>query len=1001
MQGLILKKMEYRKRLFAQFIYRFKANCQNESFLNSSEETIRTWINEMLGIFGWNVQDTNQVLQESTLNKEQRIKLLSIGSHNVRPDYTFVNGKVKIAFLDAKSLSVDIYNDKEVAFQIKSYGWSIGADYSIVTNVKEFAVYDCTNIPNINDESSFGRLYYIGIDDFASRFDVFDEFLFRENVINHNYTVNPLTKTPLDTYFADFLSKVRLELVKSVKSNNPKLRFDTNAITFFVQIIIDRVLFIRVCEARGLEQDNLLLSYLNSGSFWECFKKSSYLEFYDHYDGPMFKRIKEIHNLNIPNDVFDYFLRYLYYPSPYRFDVIPLKTLSDIYDKFLGYSVFLDTDENVYLKLKEEYQKSKGAVTTPEYIVDKVVSQTIREDFLANLTIDEIFNIKIVDPSCGSGVFLVGAYERLYSAIVEKLSIVDVLPDYAVRIGNVVVLTIEGKRNLINNCIYGVDIDPNSVEVAKMSLSLKMIDDYLPYSYNEVGLYGHQILNGVGDTIRCGNSIVESDILQLCPNIKNSVYELTQTRIFDWKQQFKSIFDKGGFDFIVGNPPYVEVKNYNTDLKEMASYVKLKYDSCKRGKVDLAIPFIERSMSLLKQGGRLGFIVQKRFFKTEYGYRIREFIRQNGLLSQIHEYSETDIFKNRITYVANLILENSINNTFDYSSSSNDQLFKMNYNCLDNDMWILSDPVLTQIRTDLSFRLGNLGSLFKIKVGIQVLCNDAYHIRVEKIENNLIYGKSKLDENVCLELEACRPLVCNESFVSLSKINYNTFAIFPYDIDNFGNAQPVLFSDFCVRYPFAGQYLLKHKQNIVDNVQTLPYLRKNLKKDEYWHLYTREQNLNTVLPKVVVPMTSIYPSVAVVSDNGVYCDNANVNFIDCDDPIVQYAIAGIISSKLFGVFAKYGAIELQNGYSKYNKEYLGAVPFPVNVFKTNSPYINQLSELAKRKEDLLETIKYSISEDRNSLLFLLEDIDNQIENICRVIYGISNNDQYNYIISKY
>ena len=110
----------------------------------TSEETIRTWLNQLLEIFGWDVIDTSQVLQEKVLSKSEKEKLKEIGSQNTRPDYTFRIAKRKLSFLDAKDISVKIFNDAEAAFQIKSYGWSILAPCAFISNFEEFAIYDCT-----------------------------------------------------------------------------------------------------------------------------------------------------------------------------------------------------------------------------------------------------------------------------------------------------------------------------------------------------------------------------------------------------------------------------------------------------------------------------------------------------------------------------------------------------------------------------------------------------------------------------------------------------------------------------------------------------------------------------------------------------------------------------------------------------------------------------------------------------------------------------------------
>ena len=159
----------------------------------------------------------------------------------------------------------------------------------------------------------------------------------------------------------------------------------------------------------------------------------------------MFRRIQPLQSLCIGNDVFEYFLKHLYYPSPYRFDVIPLKTLSDIYDLFLGYELVVENG-NVTDALRSEFQKSNGAVTTPAHIVNRVIESTISHTTLRNLSTPELLDLKIVDIACGSGVFLIGAFEQLVKEVERRINLGEVItPEYVVHIDNRYVLTLEGR----------------------------------------------------------------------------------------------------------------------------------------------------------------------------------------------------------------------------------------------------------------------------------------------------------------------------------------------------------------------------------------------------------------------------------------------------------------------------------------------------------------------------------------------------------------------------
>ena len=320
------------------------------------------------------------------MSKTEKEKLKEIGSQYIKPDYTFKIAKQKISFLDAKDITVNINRDANAAFQIKSYGWSVSAPCAFISNFEEFAIYDCTYVPVIEQPSDFGRIY-LTIEDYINQFEVLERHLLKENIysgklselysdtLRNEKTVN---KTTPDFSFAEFLSEFRLVLAKSILENNAVyIDGNTENLSYIVQIIINRILFIRVCEARKIEEDRLLLKFKNDG-FWESFKNSSYFDFYNHYDGPLFERINSIHDIRIPDESFDRLLNYLYYPSPYRFDVIPTKLLSDIYEIFLSKKLLLQNGQ-VSDELKSEYSKTKGAVSTPLFIVQEIVKRTIKK----------------------------------------------------------------------------------------------------------------------------------------------------------------------------------------------------------------------------------------------------------------------------------------------------------------------------------------------------------------------------------------------------------------------------------------------------------------------------------------------------------------------------------------------------------------------------------------------------------------------------------------------
>ena len=962
---------------------------------NSSEATIRAWIDSLLAIYGWDVKNTNEVLTEHTLEKEKKAKLTEIDSPYSRPDYTLVNGKIPLAFVDAKSLSVDIEKDKKAAFQIRSYGWTIGAGVSIVTNFRQMAIYDCTVKPNCTDEASFARIIYLTSDQYVNNAETLTKLLEKANIINGIVKPEQGKRIQLDDDFSALLGKARIEIGRSILSNKT---ISQSSLNLYIQIIINRILFIRVCEARGLEKDGLLKKYAES-SFWTNFKASSYAHFYDRYDGPIFKKIPSIQSLEIDDSAFKELINSLYYPSPYRFDVIPLKTISDIYDLFLGYELIIRGNE-LSNELKSEFRKSNGAITTPMPIVNDVLNKTIDHEKISNLDIENILNLKFIDIACGSGVFLTSILEYLINVLEEKLTRQGMKnSELAIWNNGKAKLSLKGKMQIISNCLFGVDINQEAVEVSKLSLCLKMIDNYQPIEFEDAGLLGHQILCGVGENIKCGNSLVNPDIEIMLPEISERLEELERTNSFDWRSSFPQVFPekvKGGFDYVISNPPYVEVRNYNENLPLMAKYIKKVYHSATDGRTDLCIPFIEKGVNLLNKDGRLGYIIQKRFFKTEYGKKIRKLLTsKNCLLNQIYDYNETDLFRGVITYVAVIVCDaNKINNkTIHYQRNSENFVWNIPAWHLDDLPWNFENIPLNKLRSELTRKLGTLKKICDIKVGLQVLWNNAYRIIVDKVQDGLIYGHSKIDDSIIIEEGACRPIICNKSFVPMSKLQYSTYVIFPYDVTGQGQkAKPILFSELRERYPKAAAYLLKHQDTIKEKVETLPKKRPNCDEEESWHLYTRLNNPDSIDSKICVPMTCKYSQACVVLEKNIYFDNANVFFIQphVNNTDNLYALAAFINSTIFSNFARSIANPQQGGYFKINKQFLAPLPFPVQAFKQRTPEIKRLAELAKQIEMRRVRIQDNTNPGKSkSLLSSIKIKWEEIDHICCKLYNLT------------
>jgi hypothetical protein len=237
---------------------------------------------------------------------------------------------------------------------------------------------------------------------------------------------------------------------------------------------------------------------------------------------------------------------------------------------------------------------------------------------------------------------------------------------------------------------------------------------------------------------------------------------------------------------------------------------------------------------------------------------------------------------------------------------------------------------------------GNFGAHAKVKVGIQVLWDKAYHLQVKTMNGDgTMICDSHLEKDLIIEIHACRPLLVNEKFYPFCEDSSSTYVIFPYDVTEAQNT-PILFSEYCSRFPLAGAYLSRHKMDIKESVQTW-------QDDEQWLHFTRVQNHTAIYPKVIIPMTANDTYASITQNPQNYCDNANMFFIDIPNKSKSnlFAIASIINSTLFSVLARSIANPQQNGYFKFNKQFIEPIPFPKERFENNPELVEAIATIGE------------------------------------------------------
>jgi type I restriction-modification system DNA methylase subunit len=429
---------------------------------------------------------------------------------------------------------------------------------------------------------------------------------------------------PVDESLLEDLDEYRTELAHSFKKVNPSL--DSAELTEITQRTLDRLVFLRFLEDKQIEPQPFVDKFGESSSAWGDF--SSVCRRLDNiYNGIIFKRhgILDAERFRLDNESFaDICEQLCHLNSPYNFHAIPIHILGSIYERFLG-KVIVATGKRVRVDYKPEVRKAGGVYYTPEYIVRYIVENTVGK-LIEGKSPDQISEMRFADIACGSGSFLLGVYDLLlryhgnyYNANPKKAR-----KDGCVDRHGRVYLPLKKKREILLNNIYGVDIDAQAVEVAQLSLYLKLLQEETFDTVQGYQLAFHEtLLPSLAKNVVCGNSLVGTDILdgELFPPD-----EERKLSPMNFKEAFSDVMKLGGFDAIVGNPPWGAEF---TDLT--LAYLRGKYKRVIARMIDSYIYFLDRAIQLVPDRGLVGFIIPSTLLNQVDAKPVRSLLLSRGL----------------------------------------------------------------------------------------------------------------------------------------------------------------------------------------------------------------------------------------------------------------------------------------------------------------------------------------------------------------------------------
>ncbi len=635
---------ETAKQEVSKLVQIFKDNINQYKLSTYKEAQVRIeFIDKFFRLLGWDInneQGSSEQFKE-VINEDA----IKIEGNTKAPDYCFRIGGQRIFFVEAKKPSVKLKENSESAYQLRRYAWNVGIPISILTDFEEFAVYDCRVKPNEKDNSSVARIMLLTFDDYVEKFDKIWSIFSKEAIMKGSFERYVISQkgmkgtTEVDNSFLREIEKWRENLAKNLALRNPNLTI--SELNYSVQKIIDRILFLIICEYKNIEKYGKLKEIVEKPDAYKKlqphFKDSD-----DKYNSGIFDFSKDkiTPSLIIDDKILKDIIINLYYPkSPYDFSVLPIEILGKVYEKFLGKTIRLTPSHQAKVEEKPEVRKAGGVYYTPKYVVDYIVKNTVGK-LIKGKTPKQIENIKILDSACGSGTFLVRSYSYILNYLLEyyqqnptkyKKEI------YQTKKGNWF-LTTEIKKNILLNNIYGVDIDTQAVEVTKLSLLLKVLENETKESVSQqLKLFKQRALPNLDKNIKCGNSLVNSSYFSQKTLSSPSIKELKKINPFDWDEKFSF-----KFDIIIGNPPYV--KEYTN--REVFEDIK-KTDTKKyyQGKMDLWYFFTCKALDLLKDGGFHSYIAQNNWITSAGASILRNKILSDSKILSFFDFNDFKVFK--------------------------------------------------------------------------------------------------------------------------------------------------------------------------------------------------------------------------------------------------------------------------------------------------------------------------------------------------------------------
>ncbi|HEM5995488.1 TPA: Eco57I restriction-modification methylase domain-containing protein [Streptococcus suis] len=855
-----MENLENLKSLVERFAEDFTIYKNGKEF--NEQMTRQQYIDNFLKLLGWDISNPRGL---SFNDREVVAEEYSNDNRKDRPDYTIRTNGVSRFYVEAKKVSVDIFNDDEPALQARRYGWNSNHRIALLTNFEYLVIYTTYQMPKEGDKASSYRYKYYHYTEYIDKFDEIYSLLSRESVLDGTFdewteSILPENsrKSSLDSIFLEQLNEWRLQIGQELFESNRYTNTDMVIINEEIQEFLNQIIFLRFAEDNRYESADLLKT--------DILKMENYLDYFKSldkkYNSSLFNNVNIISIIS--SDLLKSIVEGLYFPEvSYDFSIIDLSILSKVYENFLQEELVIE-DGEVQLR-KTKSASIKAVVSTPDDVVVSMVKRVLSEK-IDGKEPEEILSLKIADLAVGSGIFLIEAYNFIEDYLIQWYAKKNAVSP------NRLLVPFELKKKIIQEVLVGFDINNQAVQLTRFSLLLRILSREGKERIEKIT----PILPSLVQNIRCGNSLVSvSDI---------DVLDLTEEELFEILPISDKVFSEK-YDVIIGNPPYLSKKDIinSTNKKEINVYDKAYLSTDKQ--YDKYLLFVEKSLNAVKENGDIILLIPNKFINIEAGKGLRAILKEKLFVKKIFDFKYTQIFPSVTNYVAVVHLSSSESFEYVEISSANEiyhnkQGLDYRLDELNNEHWFLtSDKRLKQQYEYARENFPSIDTEIIPKNGVQTSRNPVYLIsknKITELDDSIVYEKD--GEKYVLEKEILRDFYKPSSTdvgKSYSKLHSDTYIIFPYM-----NGEIIEEDILSKSYPGVYRYLLNHKNELLPKSMGGKRDVRGAGKDIIWYQFGRAQYLKEVdESKIIVGVMSSEPNFNIDLNNYVYASGGTAGYI--------------------------------------------------------------------------------------------------------------------------